>query len=294
MPRRDSLLHGHLALLVVTLLWGFGLPSMRLVVAALGPDGAVAARFGLAAVCVLPLALRQLRSRVSAWAGIRLGLLSALLYACLSRALHDISTPRASFLLGTSVVWVALLSFLVHGVRLPWRDWAATGVCLLGLATLTGFRADSFAPGDLYALAAGLWFGLAIVVLHEATQQPGVQGPAVIFYEMLTVTCLSLPAALWTWPTTVAWTPALLLAWFYNAAFGTVAAALLQIRYQRTSSPTVAAVIYALKPGFTCACATLVFGEPLAREVAAGGALILLASLLPQMVAWRTAGSPLP
>lgn len=272
----------YVTLLCIAALWGLGLPMMRVVVHDLGPSQAIFWRFFVGAVCVLPWAWPHLGNRAMQKAGLLLGCFSSLLYSCLSRALLLMPTAQCSFWLGTSVLWVPVFSAVLFRRKMLGRDILAAVLCLLGLGTFCRFDLRALGAGELLALGAAVSFASSILTLHTVTSAPTAKPVALMFYELVTISTLCAPSAV-AGGAPGTFTPACVAALLYCSVCGTLLASALQMRYQRHASAPSAAIIYALKPVFTCLFAWLFFSEGISKDTMGGGAIILLASMLPHL-----------
>jgi drug/metabolite transporter (DMT)-like permease len=107
-----------LSLLFVTVVWGATFPVLKIATAQLSGIETSALRFLLAALCMLPWALRAPRK---AWRdGALLGALVLFSYVAQAYGLQFISSNRSAFLTSLNVLMVPLLG-MVFGNVLSWR-----------------------------------------------------------------------------------------------------------------------------------------------------------------------------
>ena len=122
-----------LALLFVTLVWGATFPVLKLATAHLNGIEISALRFAIAAICMLPWALRAPRRT---WMdGALLGALVLLSYVAQAVGLEFISSNRSAFLTSLNVLMVPLLG-LAFGNRLSWKMLAAAVMACTGIGLI--------------------------------------------------------------------------------------------------------------------------------------------------------------
>ena len=187
---------------VLASVWGASYLFIKLGLEDLSPAGVVFARTALAALVLLPLALRRralhgLRGRVAA-----VGLLAAVQVAgpflLISAGELEISSALAGILVATAPIFTALLA--------PWLDeeersggsrLVGVVVGMLGVALLLGVDVggdDGALAGALMVIGAGLGYALGGFLLKSRLGDAEPLG--VVTATMIASALLSLPAAL--------------------------------------------------------------------------------------------------
>ncbi len=287
----------YLALLTVSLLWGLAFPLLRLTVQALGPALAMALRFSLAALLLLPWGLgRRPGPDVARRLGVLLGLLGAVVYGLVGRALQLSASPRVGFLMGTSVLMVPFANAVLGRGRLRLRHAVAALTSLVGLLTFSHFAPGQMAAHELWVLAAAGLFAASIILLDAATLARQLD-----LKRMLACQFATTAACCWGWlalhPGSLAGPAAgglggigarlasaswqAYAALLFGALVPTILCQLLIGRYQKRLGPVVAATIFPLQSVFNYLSAVLLFGEQMDPQAALGGMLIFAATLMP-------------
>lgn len=145
----SAVAYGSLAVLVkLAYVEGWNVPSL------------LVARFGLAALTILPFALRQPFSRRGMWGGLLVGAVGyAGTTALYFPSLQHLPAAVSSFLLYLAPVFVALLAWAMLREPLGARGWIALGLALAGLAILS----SGAWRGALSPLGIGLAIGSAVM-----------------------------------------------------------------------------------------------------------------------------------
>ena len=145
-------------LLAATFVWGTTFVIVRDAVQEVPPLFFIALRFTLAAVVLLPFALRSnlFPDTRALGAGAVVGFWLFAGFALQTTGLVEILPARAAFLTGLSVVLVPVLLVVVYR-RLP-NPGSLAGVLLAtaGLALLTGLGKGRFSHGDLLVLGGAI------------------------------------------------------------------------------------------------------------------------------------------
>lgn len=161
MPRRDLILIG-----VVVLAWGSNFTAMEIALRHLPPFLFVALRFAI----LLPFLLVLKRPALPWWKILAVGaLINMGQFAFLFAALRaDATAGLASLLLQTQAPLTILLSFLVFGERITFRQGAGLAVAVAGLGVFAaGAGGNVTATGLALILAGALCWSLGNLVLKR-------------------------------------------------------------------------------------------------------------------------------
>jgi len=267
-----------LSLLLVTVVWGATFPVLKIATAQLSGIETSALRFALAALCMLPWAVRAPRQT---WRdGAFLGALVLFSYVAQAIGLQHISSNRSAFLTSLNVLMVPFLGVL-FGKSLSWRVLLAAGVACLGIGLMSWEGgADLFA--DAATVAGALGYALYVILLSAWASRHSPRNLAatqIVWMAVLGVLWMLVDAQgsdrLQTLPgrlhADVLWGLA------YLGVVATAAMLFLQARAQRHVSANQAALIYAMEPVFAALFAWLGLGEALSLRAAVGAALVVLA-----------------
>ncbi|ACO47093.1 DMT family transporter [Deinococcus deserti] len=294
---------GILLLVLVTALWGSTFAVVKELGEQLPPSVLIAWRFTLATVVLLPVLAVMARKAptrsipaTGGFAGWKEGLardgliLGAWLiagYGTQTVALQTTSANRAAFFTALSVVLVPVWLTFAQRRRMPLSLWVALPLAVFGLGLLS-WEGGALVVGDAWALACAVTYAGFIVALEgTATRHHPLQ---FTFAQVLVVTVLAwiwagLSAPGQLWPPESAWAPLL-----YLGVLATAVTTLLQTIGQRTVSAAEASLIYALEPVTATFFSFLLIQEKVGLRGAAGGLLVVVATVLSQ----RTQPHPQP
>ncbi len=268
------------ALIGVTAIWGWTFVVVKDAIAAYPIAPFLALRFVLAAVVLLPAALRAPRPFV---AGLPVGLLLAAGYLFQTVGLADTRPSDAGLVTGSFVVLTPLLDRAIFGVRPARAVVLAVALAGVGLVLLVAGAPIGVGRGDAIVLAGALAFAGQIVVLsrisarHDAAAlTAGQVTAAAALFVALALASGEVPAP-----------PAgVVAAVVITGLLATSLAFFVQTWAQRALAATPTAIVLATEPAW----ATL-FGIALAADpfppLRALGALLLLAAPLVAVVPAR-------
>lgn len=267
--------------MLATALWGLAFLITRTGVSEVPVLPFLVLRFLTAAAIVRGLTgVRVTRaSPVEYRAGLLLGCAMLAGYGLQAEGLRSIGAGRAAFLSALYVPMVPLLQFLAFR-RVP-RPPVLVGIALAcaGLVLMAGpatARAGSFAPGDLFVLAAAGAVSVEITLIGHFAARVDPRRLAIL--ECLTV---GTGALVLTFANGTA-LPAPRPAWIACALGLGAASAFLQVSSNwamRRVAPTRATLIYATEPVWGASFGALA-GERMSAEAVGGAALILVALVL--------------
>ncbi len=289
-------LKADLTLLVVSIIWGSAFVAQRVA----GQLGSVylfnGARYLLAALVVLPLAIRSLRasdpSRMPreqyTWmfiAGFFLFAGSALQQA----GMLYTTAGNAGFITSLYVVLVPIVLFLFWRERFHWM--AVVAVVLAGIGAFLLSTGGSFhiQKGDVLELIGALFWTFHVIVLGKYASK--FESMSFSVGQLLVCGILNLGIGIFVEPMMPLSAP-LLFAISYTAFFSLGLCYTLQIWAQRHTPPADAALILSLESVFSVLSGWLLLNERLVVIQVLGCALIFIAVLLSQFKEWNLRGTP--
>lgn len=292
-----------LAVLTVAVVWGVSFTVVERATNEVAAVDLVAWRFGLAALLLLPAALRARTSGPSLRRGVVLGLLLGAGFLLQTLALTWTDAARSGFLTGTLVVFAPVLAWLLFRQALSRPAIigvlvAGVGVAVLGcpVAGMSGLG-----RGETLTLTAAALWGLHLVLLARWAA-PGSTA-AFACLQTATVAALGAVTRLVTGLTTggplVPAVPTGQTAWLqllFLAVVATGAAMALLTWAQARLSATRAAVLLTVEP-VAAALTAVLLGADLGVRTVLGGALMLGAMLAVESGSfvgeriWNTDGS---
>ena len=286
-------LKADLTLLVVSIIWGSAFVAQRVA----GQMGSVylfnGARYLLAALVVLPLALRVKRKDKPSWTMSRdqykwmivAGFLLFLGSAFQQAGMVYTTAGNAGFITSLYVVLVPIALFFVWGEKPHWMSIAAVGLAGVGAFLLsTGGRFEVKA-GDALELLGALFWTFHVIVLGKFASK--FEALSFSVGQLFVCAILNLgvgifaePMMSFNWP--------LMFAIAYTALFSLGLCYTLQVWAQRHTPPADAALILSLESVFAVISGWLILNERLVLVQIFGCVLIFIAVVLSQFKEWNS------
>lgn len=283
---RSRLAHG--LLLAVVFVWGATFVLTKDALNDVSPLLFNLLRMGLAALVLLSVYGRHLRSLTRAgWLlGALAGVFLAAGYQFQTAGLRLTTPSRSAFLTGLVVVFVPFLS-LSRRLRVPATArpalvaFVGAGLGFGGLAMLavppgSPWALASVGAGEVLTIACAFAFALHLLTLAHGSLRVPFQALAAVQISTAAVLMgISLP--IFEPHPFLHWTPRFLLAWLIAALLATAAAFSIQSWAQGFLPASHTALILALEPVFAAAVSFAVLGERLHGRALLGAALVLAA-----------------
>ncbi len=286
-------LKADITLLVVSIIWGSAFVAQRVA----GQMGSVylfnGARYLLAALVVLPLALRVKRNDQPSWtmsrdqykwmfvAGFLLFLGSALQQA----GMVYTTAGNAGFITSLYVVLVPIALFFVWREKPHWMSIVAVGLAGVGAFLLSTGGRFEVRPGDVLELIGALFWTFHVIVLGKFASR--FEAMSFSVGQLLVCAILNLGVGLIAEPMmTFNWQ--LMFAIAYTAFFSLGLCYTLQVWAQRHTPPADAALILSLESVFAVISGWLILNERLVLVQILGCVLIFVAVVLSQFKEWNS------
>ena len=194
-------------------------------------------------------------------------------------------TPASvsGFITGMYVVCTPLFAALLLKTRIGPMTWGAVALATAGLAVLT-LDGLSVGYGEALTLVAAVLYACHIVGLGAWARKDQALGMSIVQLFMVSVLCFvaTAPGGVVLASTTRDW-----LSILYMAFFAAGLAMLGQTWAQAHLSPTRTAIIMSTEPVFAAFFAVLLGGESLTARMAVGGAMVLAAMLVVELLPRR-------
>ena len=282
--RRTTLL-ASLLLLSVTASWGSTFFLIRDLLDRVPTLDFLAVRFSIAAVllvAVAPPALGRL-SPASRRHAVVLGGLYGVAQILQTAGLAHTAASVSGFITGMYVVATPLFAAVLLRTRINALTWAAVALATAGLGVLTldGF---SVGYGEAITLVAALLYALHIVGLGAWSRPEEAMGMSIVQIIVIAAICLvaSAPDGIVLPGTGRDW-----LSVLYMAAVAGAFALVAQTWAQAHLAATRCAIIMSMEPVFAAVFAVLLGGESATVRMLGGGALVLTAMLVVELVPRR-------
>jgi drug/metabolite transporter (DMT)-like permease len=278
-------------LLLATGLWGASNVAQKSMFSDLGPFSALALRYVLAGISMMPFVAMELRRANPEHAALRPVDAPAILLFGFAAILQQFaatmtSATNLSLLINLTIIFVPLIVWALRSIRPGLRVLGCVAVTFVGSVLLSGGGVGTFQAGDALCILSAFVYALWIVAVEKN-----------IRYSALPITMTSLqfvyPAALGTLcglmfenvtaEAAVSALPDLIVAAVLGSGLGTVLAVTAQSRLDATTS----AVCYSFEAVAGAVLGWLFLGEVLSAVAATGAALILIGVVLSQLPGGR-------
>ena len=283
--RRTTLL-ATAALLGMTATWGSTFYLIHDLLDRMPTLDFLAVRFALAGVLMLaiaPRAVTRLGAR-SRRAALGLGVLYGLAQILQTAGLAHTPASVSGFVTGMYVVATPLLAAVLLRTRITLLTWAAVVLAVAGRGVLT-LSDLTVGYGEAVTLVAAVLYALHIVGLGAWSNARDALGMSIVQILVIAALCLlaTAPDGRLVLPTTGGdWASVA-----YMAVFPGALALLGQTWAQAHLAPTRTAIIMSMEPVFAASFAVLLGGESAGPRMRVGGALVLGAMLLVELVPRR-------
>lgn len=279
-------LKADLILLLVASIWGSAFVAQRLAAAQVGVFLFNGLRFILAALVLLPMAVRSKRPRRQwvmrdRWLVGLLGLLLASGAALQQWGLRYTTAGNAGFVTG---LYVVIIPFVL---AIGWREtprtviWLASVLAAAGLFLLSTSGSFLINPGDLLELAGAFMWAFHVILLGRLVQRLDVLPLSVVQY--LLCGAVSLLLAIFMQGQLRIGTLDGWMAVVYTGVFSVGLGYTLQAVGQRHAPPADAAIILSMESVFAALFGWWILGEGLSGAQLLGCALMFAGILLAQV-----------
>ena len=277
-PRADRYLLG------ITLIWGSTFTVTKSILPDISPAWLQGLRFLLAAIIVgiytrkdiLATTFQSLRT------GVILGVLLGLGFALQTVGQVQTSASKAAFLTGTMVIFTPILQLFIE--RKPPSTGNVIGVVLVGtgMYLLTSPQGSAFSFGDFLVLLCAIVYAFYIVYLDVFTKKRFDR--EIVFWQFLVSSAVGFGVIPIIGAGGTNFTPPVILGVLYLTIFATVIALFIQIKYQRETTPTKAAIIFTMEPVIASIIAYLALNEVLSPTAIFGAGLMLAGLLISELL----------
>lgn len=276
------------SLLVVTLIWGTTFVLVQDAIRAIPVLLFLSLRFAIGGVMLLipTLTLPRLRRELASPAvwihGSLLGFWLGAGYALQTFGLLYTTAAQSGFITGLCVVLVPLLAWVILRQRTPIAAWIGVLIAAGGLYLLAHTRSGAVNVGDALTFLCAIAF--AIQIVYVGKYAPKHHPLALAAVQIMVVGLLSMVAGAMTGIRPMQYGPELTSSTvLWSLAICTVLATVLayfaQTSFQKFTTPTRTALIFATEPVFAAIATYLWTPERLTAVAWAGCGLILLGML---------------
>lgn len=270
MPKKSTAIFW---LLVLTFFWGLTFPIQKLILTEdVSPFLYNAIRFWIATF------LSAVIFRKSDWMrGTILGIVMAIAFATQTWGLTLTTSTKSGFITSLYIVIVPFFSYFIEKEKPRLLQVIGFIGALVGMYLLSG-GISGFNFGDFLTMVCGLCYALHVVlitVFSKKTSEYKLLTPQFLTVAILnTIFNFIYPSGTWTFTL-----PALGIAAF-TAITATIAAIIIQAKYQKVVGSNVSALIFVGEPIFSMLLSMLLLNERLSAIQAIGAVLMSLSIVL--------------
>jgi drug/metabolite transporter (DMT)-like permease len=287
----DRKLRADLALMFCSLIWGVTFVVVKNALDHTSVFVFLAVRFTLATILMAafrPSVLARI-DREEAFAGVRLAFFMFAGYGFQTTGLQYTTASNSGFVTGSSVVLVPLLLGVFWGRRLTYWLYGGAFAALNGLYFLTVPAAGLpyLSYGDVLTFVAAGFYAVHIILVGEFTGEHPVSALSLIQVAgcaAMAWVMTGVGAAIHWQPVRFAWRWELLAAIAVCAVFATAVAFTVQLWAQQYTSPSHAAILFALEPVFAVVTSYFVLHERLTARGMKGAVLVILGIVLAELL----------
>ncbi len=292
MSERRTTLLATLALLGMTAAWGSTFYLTKDLIDRVPVLDYLAVRFAIATVALFLLAPRALGkvSRTNLRSALILGGLYGVAQILQTSGLAHTPATVSGFITGLYVVATPVFAAWLLHTRIGPMTWAAVVLALAGLGVLT-LSGLSVGYGEALTFVSALLYALHIVGLGAWSNAREALGMTIVQLAVITLVCfvatipdgVVLPDGTRDWIVVV-----------YMAVVAGALALAGQTWAQAHLAPTRSAIIMSMEPVFAAFFAVLLGGESLTGRMLVGGAMVLTAMLIVELVPRRKIEAEVP
>lgn len=272
-----------LALLSITVIWGSTFAITKVLLGGIDPFTYIALRFGLASALFALFFWRSVKAAgfKSLSKGLILGLLLFFGFSLQTVGLQYTTASKSAFVTGLMVVMTPILQVIIERRPPKIGNIIGIGLVTVGLYFLTSPEGSEFNIGDLLTLGCAFSFALYIVYLDVFSRNRSAEGLTLAQFGFCAVSGSMI--ALAVEPLHLHLTTGLILGILYLTIFATIVAIYVQTKYQKDTTPTRAAVIFAVEPVIAAIIAYFALNEVIGALGVFGGGLIVAGVLVSEL-----------
>lgn len=272
-----------LILVLITLIWGSTFVLVKTSLEYSSTFLFLAVRFFLAALFVRLWFFRELNNiSPGTWvAGLIIGLFLSTGNFFQTAGLKITTASKSAFFTSTVVIYVPMIAVFLAKEKLRLSSIIGVMIVTSGLFLLTSPHGQGFNLGDFLTLFCAMVFAFQLVFVQVFSKRFDVR--QLVFVELLTNFVLSIPLIFifdqihldlnWELTTFLV----------YLSVLATGVVFFLQMRYQKDTTATKAAIIYTLEPIFASGIAYLTIGETFTAIGLIGAGVVIAGILLSEL-----------
>ena len=280
MNRRTAELY----LLLVTFLWGWSFPLMKMGLNYISTLNFLTYRFIIATLVIYIIYQNRVFIKETFIQGTILGLIFIIGQGLQTLGLNYTTASNSAFLTSLSVIFAPFIGRIILGEKLKWKYIILLLQAIIGVYFLTGLSTNSLNIGDMMTIICAVAFGFQIVLVQKYTMlRTDTDIVSLVFWQTLTNAIFYIFITFFTRDITFDINPVAWIAILYTGILTTSLTLIIQFKYQKITTVQRASLIYTLEPLFGYLTALLLLGEVLTLNGYIGAALIFTALILQEI-----------
>jgi drug/metabolite transporter (DMT)-like permease len=289
---------GEIALLFNTLIWGGTFALIKNALNDISPLLFLGLRFTLAALIFLPFVYSHLKktNKKTLIAGSILGFFYFSGFTAQTIGLNLTTATKSGFITGTFVVFIPILQLIIEKRKPKWFNLFSVFLVLIGLIMLSS-KGDNvldfikqlgsdFNFGDLLTLLCAILFAFQVVYVDVFTKKYDYL--PMVFVQLLITGLggfiLSFAFSITSLETIrINLNTSVVTAILYTAIFASIIATVIQLKFQKTVSPTKAGIIFSIEPIFAALFAYFLLNEKISNFGLIGCVLIFTGLIISEV-----------
>ncbi len=286
------------ALLLNTLIWGGTFALIKNALSDVSPSLFLGIRFIIASLLFLPFVYPHLKlaNKKTIIAGAVLGIFYFTGFASQTIGLSLTSATKSGFITGTFVIFIPILQLVIERRKPKLFNIIGVIIVLFGLIMLSSKGNDAFEfikqlgsdfnTGDLLTLICAILFAFQVVFVDIFTKK--YEYLPMVFIQLL-ITGLGGFVLTYLFSVTSIEQFKFIFnfnvagALIYTSVFASIIATIIQLKFQKTVSPTRAGIIYSFEPIFAAIFAYFLLNEKISNFGLVGCVLIFIGLIVSEV-----------
>ena len=280
-----KILFADLTLVLVSFIWGAGIPLSAVLARGITPLWAVALRMAVASVFLLLLFPKKIfNATAKEW---KISFIQTLIltgvFVSLSFGLVYSTASKQAFIGGLNVILVPLFVWGLYRVRPSAWIFAGAGVTTAGLLIMGFTPGMEFNFGDFLSFIMAIFYAIQVLGAEYCSRRVEPVRLVALHIIMLAVILTALAAIFEPVPNPAHFSVKIWGALLCVSLLNTVLCFILQFKAQRVTSASHTAVIFSLEGLFGYAIAVASGQDPFHLQGAVGGVLIIAGMLITEL-----------
>lgn len=276
------ILAADLSLLLVSLIWGAGVPMSALLARAITPLWSIALRMVVASVCLFVIFPKRFISatRLEWSLSFRQAAITAAVFVFMAFGLVYSTASKQAFIGGLNVIFVPLLWWALFKTRPSHWLFAGAAVTTVGLLVMGFTPGMRFNFGDFLSLLMALAYSAQIINASHSVQRINPFSLVVLHIVLLAAILTVLAFVFEPLPDIALFTPKVCIVLAILSLFNTIICFIIQFYAQRYTSAAHTAIICSLEGLFGYIITVASGQDPFNMQCAVGGLMTVIGTFI--------------